>query len=96
MGKTGGRGSYKLYSDISPTKAKKLQSALAGWKIIDWHELGKPGIEVITAGISGSPGHLGKVVTKLTKIKEIRGLEILINGQPKPEIAEVRFQMRNG
>jgi hypothetical protein len=95
MGKTSGRGSYKLFGELSASKSKKLQSALTGWKIIDWHELGKPGVEVITAGISGNPSHLGKVVTKLTKLKEIRGLEILINGQPKPEIAEVRFQLRN-
>ncbi len=96
MGKPSGRGSDKLFRDLPTSKAKALKSALSGWKIIDWHQLGRPAFEEITAGISGSPGRLGSVVGKLTKIKEIRGLEILINGQPRPQIAEVRFQMRSG
>jgi len=29
------------------------------------------------------------------KLKEIRGIEILINGTPNPVLAEVRFRFRN-
>ena len=95
MAKKSGRGSDKLFGGLDPKRAKALRSAISGWKIIDWHDLGKPSTDVITAGISGSPGRLGAVVGRLVKIKEIRGLEILINGQPRPELAEVRFQFRN-
>lgn len=95
MAKKRGRGSDKLFAGLAPNRAKALRSAISGWRIIDWHDLGTPSTEVITAGLSGSPGRLGSVVGKLVKIREIRGIDILINGQPRPELAEVRFQLRN-
>ena len=89
-----GRGSAKLFSSLSDTHAKALQSAISGWRVVDWHQLGKPAVEVVNAGIAGSPAKLGAVIGKLAKIKEIRELEILINGQPRPDIAQIRFAMR--
>lgn len=47
-----------------------------------------------TNQVSGSPGKIGAAVSALLKIKEIRGIDILINGQPKPDLAIVRFQLR--
>jgi hypothetical protein len=96
MAKKGGRGSEKMFASLAKGQAKNLQSALSGWKLTDWFPLGKPNPEVITAGVGGNPGRLGSLIGKLTKIKEIREIEILINGQPRPDIAQVRFQIRAG
>ena len=94
MGKTSGRGSYKLYSDLSPTKAKKLQSALSGWKIIDWHELGTPNPEVIIGTVQSGVANFAKNVATLISLKELRDLNILINGIPRPDIAQIKFTLR--
>ena len=60
MAKKSGRGSDKLFAGLAPNRAKALRSAISGWKIIDWHDLGKPSTEVLTAGISGSPVAWGR------------------------------------
>jgi hypothetical protein len=88
------RGSDALMRDLHAVQAKSLQSAIQGFKVVNWEILGKPTPELLRAGISGPPGRVGAAVTKLLKIKEIRGLEILINGTPRPDLAIVRFQMR--
>ncbi len=93
--KKGARGSDKLAAGLDSQRAKALQTAISGWKVIDWHDLGQPSTEMITARLSGSPGQVGSVVGKLVKLKEIRGIEILINGTPNPVLAEVRFKFRN-
>jgi hypothetical protein len=35
-------------------------------------------------------------VAKLLRVKEIRDIDILINGQPRPDLANIRFTMRPG
>jgi len=90
------RGSDKLAANLSTVQAKKLESVLSGWKIMDWHILGQPAPELLTARISGGVGQVGSVVGKLLKLKEIRDIEILINGTPKPDLAHLRFKMRAG
>lgn len=94
--KKAGRGSDKMVAGLSATQGKALLAAVSGWKITDWFPLGKPGIEVLTGGISGSPARVSAAVSKLLKIKEIRDIEILINGQPRPDLANIRFKMRPG
>ncbi len=88
------RGSAAMASGMKAVQATALQKAIKGFKLVDWHELGKPNPELIRGGISGSPAKIGAAVSALLKIKEIRGIEILINGQPKPDLAIVRFQLR--
>lgn len=90
------RGSDKLASRLADKNVKALQSAISGWKVIDWHELGTPHPELVRGGIAGSPGRLGTVVGRLAGIKEIRNINILINGTPRPDIAQVRFEFRGG
>lgn len=94
MATTKARGSAAMASGKTALQANALQKAIKGFKLIDWHQLGTPNPELISGGISGPPGKVGAAVAALLKIKEIRGIEILINGQPKPELAVVRFQMR--
>ena len=94
MAKSKGRGSVKLFGTLPPSKAKAFQSAMAGFRIVDWHELGKPTPEIISGAFAGKPGRVGSLVDRLMKIKEVREMDILINGTPKPDIAQVRFQMR--
>lgn len=96
MAKKPGRGSDKLVAGLSPSQGKLLLAAIDGWKLTDWFPLGKPGIDVITGGISGKPARVSAAVSKLLKIKEIRDIDILINGQPKPDLANIRFTMRAG
>jgi hypothetical protein len=88
------RGSDSMKSGLRTIQAKALQDAIKGFKVIDWHELGQPATELIRGTVAGSPGRAAGVVDKLLKIKEIRGLEILINGIPKPDLASIRFQLR--
>ena len=88
------RGSAAMASGKNAVQASALQKAIKGFKLIDWHQLGTPHPELISGGISGPPGKIGAAVAALMKIKEIRGIEILINGTPKPDLAVLRFQMR--
>jgi hypothetical protein len=90
------RGSDKLAASLSSAQAKKLDAVLTGWKVIDWHILGQPAPELLTARLSGGVGKVGGVVNKLLKLKEVRDIEILINGTPRPDLAHVRFKMRTG
>jgi hypothetical protein len=96
MAKKRGRGSDKLASRLDVKNAKALQSAISKWKVTDWHELGTPTPEMVRGAISGSPGRLGTVVGKLAQIKEIRNINILIHGIPRPDLAQVRFELRAG
>lgn len=89
------RGSDKLAAGLDSQRAKALQTAISGWKIIDWHDLGQPSTEMITARLSGSVGRVGGVVDRLVKLKEVRDIGILINGTPNPVLAEIRFKFRN-
>jgi len=88
------RGSDKLAAALGERPARAFQSAVSGWKIIDWHELGQPAVELVTGAISGRPRRIGATIDKLLALERIRGIEILINGQPKPDLAEIRFQIR--
>ena len=90
------RGSDKLTAGLSVAQAKQLTSAISGWKVLDWHILGQPAPELLTARLSGSIGKVNGVVGQLLKLKEIRDIEILINGTPRPDLAHVRFKMRAG
>lgn len=94
MATTKARGSAAMASGKKAVQATALQKAIKGFKLIDWQELGQPHPELIRGGISGSPGKIGVAVSALLKIKEIRDIDILINGQPKPDLAIVRFQLR--
>lgn len=88
------RGSTKMAAGANALQPKGLQAALKGFKIIDWQELGQPNPELINGRFTGSPGRIGLAIEALLKIKEIRGIDILINGIPKPDLAIVRFQLR--
>ena len=56
--------------------------------------LGTPNPEITAGGLSGRVDKIGVLVGKLSKIKEIRDINILINGTPMPELANVRFTMQ--
>lgn len=90
------RGSDKLEASLGERRARAFQSAVSGWKIIDWHELGQPAVELVTGAIAGRPRRIGATIDKLLALERVRGIEILINGQPKPDLAEIRFQIRTG
>jgi hypothetical protein len=94
--KRAGRGSDKMVAGLSASQGRALLAAISGWKVTDWFPLGKPGIEVLTGGISGRPSRVSAAVAKLLRVKEIRDIEILINGQPRPDLANIRFTMRPG
>jgi hypothetical protein len=96
MAKKSARGSDKLVAGLSASQGKLLLAAISGWKVNDWSPLGKPGIDVLTGGISGNPARVSATVAKLLRVKEIRDIDILINGQPRPDLANIRFTMRPG
>lgn len=87
--KPSGRGSLNLGSAASAIKSK-----LTGVKIIDWHELGTPNPEVIIGTVQTGVGNFQKNVSTLTRLKELRDLHILINGTPRPDIAQIKFTLR--
>ncbi len=87
-----GRGSAKL-SQAAGTIKKKLK----GVKIIDWHEVGQPGPDVIFGTVQANIGNFRSHVATLTKLKELRDLNILIHGQPpRPEVVQVNFTLGRG
>ena len=96
MAKKRARGSEKLVDGLGADQGKLLLAAIKGWKLTDWFPLGKPGIDVITGGISGPPARVSAAVARLLKIKEIRDIDILINGTPRPDLANIRFTIRTG
>lgn len=87
-----GRGSKKLSIAAGTIKQK-----LKGVKIIDWHELGQPGPEVIFGTVQTNIGSFRTHVSTLTRLKELRDLNILIHGQPpRPEVVQVNFTLGRG
>jgi hypothetical protein len=84
-----GRGSAKL-----GTAAGAIKSKLKGVKVIDWQELGTPHPELIIGTIQTGVANFRKNVTTLTSLKELRDLTILINGTPRPDVAQIKFMLR--
>jgi hypothetical protein len=84
-----GRGSVKLGKAAGGIKIK-----LKNVKVIDWHEVGTPNPEVIIGTVQTSVANFRKNVATLTNLKELRDLHILINGIPRPDIAQIKFTLR--
>jgi hypothetical protein len=84
-----GRGSLALGK-----AAVAIKGNLKNAKIIDWHQLGTPNPEVIGGTVQTGIGNLKTNVGALTKLKELRDLNILIHGTPRPDIAQIKFTLR--
>ena len=84
-----GRGSANLGK-----AAAGIRGALKSSKIIDWHELGTPHPELIVGTVQAKLDDFRTNVAMLTKLKELRDLNILIHGQPRPDIAQIKFTLR--
>ena len=87
--KPSGRGSLVLGK-----AAAAIKGNLKNAKIIDWHQLGTPNPEVIGGTVQTGLGNLKTNVGALTKLKELRDLNILIHGIPRPDIAQIKFTLR--
>ena len=87
--KPSGRGSLNLGKAAAAIKDKLKTS-----KIIDWHQLGTPNPELIAGTVQTGVGDLKQNVAALTKLKELRDLNILIHGTPRPDIAQIKFTLR--
>ena len=84
-----GRGSANLGKAAAGIKA-----ALKTSKIIDWHQVGQPGPELIVGTVQAKLDDFRTNVAMLTKLKELRDLNILIHGIPRPDIAQIKFTLR--
>jgi hypothetical protein len=84
-----GRGSVKIGAAAGAIKSK-----LKGIKIIDWHEVGTPHPELITATVQTGVNNFKTSVAALVKLKELRDLNILIHGTPRPDLAQIKFTLR--
>jgi len=84
-----GRGSLSLSK-----AAISIKDKLDTTKIIDWHQVGQPGPEWIAATVQTDLANFRKNVVTLTKLKELRDLNILIHGTPRPDIAQIKFTLR--
>ena len=84
-----GRGSLSLSKAATSIKDK-----LDTTKIIDWHQVGQPGPEWIVATVQTDLANFKKNVATLTKLKELRDLNILIHGTPRPDVAQIKFTLR--
>jgi hypothetical protein len=85
----GGRGSVNLSK-----AAAAIKDSLKSSKVIDWHQLGTPNPEVIIGTVQTDLDNFKKNVATLTKLKELRDLNILIHGIPRPDIAQIKFTLR--
>ncbi|MCC2643062.1 MAG: hypothetical protein K0S45_3475 [Nitrospira sp.] len=88
--KPSGRGSVRI-----GTAAGAIKNKLKGIKVIDWHEVGTPHPEVIIGNVQTGVANFKTNVGALTKLKELRDLHILINGTPRPDIAQIKFTLRS-
>ena len=84
-----GRGSLSLSK-----AAISIKDKLDTTKIIDWHQVGQPGPELIVGTVQAKLDDFRTNVAMLTKLKELRDLHILIHGQPRPDIAQIKFTLR--
>jgi hypothetical protein len=84
-----GRGSVNLGKAAAAIKDRLNTS-----KIIDWHQIGTPNPELIAATVQTDLGSFKKNVATLTKLKELRDLNILIHGTPRPDLAQIKFTLR--
>jgi len=89
MPKPSGRGSAKLSAS-----AIRIKSKLKGVRIIDWHELGTPQPEIVIGTVQTGLANFKTNLSALTKLKELRDLHVLINGTPRPDIAQIKFTIR--
>ena len=87
--KPSGRGSLNLGK-----AAAAIKDSLKNVKIIDCHQLGTPNPELIIGTVRSDLGNFKKNVAALTKLKELRDLNILIHGTPRPDIAQIKFTLR--
>jgi hypothetical protein len=92
------RGSKKLLEELakkgagsSPEEIKAAVAvpANADYKLLDWHMRGIPAFWELEAVFQVSPPQLGQAVTHFAENAAIRNIDILINGIPKPDIAQV-------
>jgi len=74
--------------------AASIKDRLKASKVIDWHQIGTPNPEVIIGTVQTSVGNFKKNVGTLTKLKELRDLNILIHGIPRPDIAQIKFTLK--
>jgi hypothetical protein len=74
--------------------AAAIKEKLNASKIIDWHQLGTPNPELIVGTVNSNLDNFQKNVAALTKLKELRDLNILIHGTPRPDIAQIKFTLR--
>ena len=86
--KTIGRGSAKLSVGTQGLRAK-----LKNVKILDWRELGTPA-EFITGTVQVPYANYKTTLGMLSKLNELRDLNILIHGTPKPDIAQIKFTVQ--
>lgn len=84
-----GRGSVKLSAAASTIKKR-----LKGVKVIDWHEVGTPHPEVVIGTVQTGVANFKANLGALSKLKELRDLHILINGTPRPDLAQIKFTLR--
>jgi len=84
-----GRGSVNLGK-----AAAAIKDSLKASKVIDWHQIGTPNPELIVGTVHSDLANFQKNVAILTKLKELRDLHILIHGQPRPDIAQIKFTLR--
>ena len=87
--KPSGRGSVNLGK-----AAAAIKDRLKTTKIIDWHSIGTPNPEVIIGTVQTNLGNFKRNVATLSKLKELRDLNILIHGIPRPDIAQIKFTLK--
>jgi hypothetical protein len=87
--KPSGRGSVNLGK-----AAAAIKDRLKTTKIIDWHQIGTPNPELITGTVQTSLGNFKRNVATLSKLKELRDLNILIHVIPRPDIAQIKFTLK--
>jgi len=93
------RGSDKLLADLvkkgRQASAQDVKSALSlepttEIKILNWHPRGLPPALLEVEAIMETPTqNLGSVVSRLAQSAQIRHINILVNGIPIPDIAQI-------
>ena len=103
---TPSRGSKKLLEQfrtksgtVNPEDVKAAVAAPSGseLKLLNWHVRGIPPVYwEVEAAFQAKPEQLGQAVSHFAANASIRNIEILINGIPKPDIAQLTVIAEQG
>ena len=99
------RGSHKLLAQLAKkghtatpedVKAAIALPVAADYKLLRWLIRGTPAYFEVETMFQMNPSQLGEAVNHFAENSAVRDINILINGIPKPDIAQINVTLAHG